>query len=1040
MNFALSETQKLIWLDQAISGNPARYNIGGYLYLDGDLSPQLLETSIRCILFTQEVYSYCFTSAGNTPACHIRDAAQVFALRLIDFTKEDDPNSAALSWMEEDFQLPFLIEDNYLFRFLLLRTAEREHYLYTKIHHLIGDGWSFKLSMDQLSGAYDSLLKGSLISKNLFKYRDYIEDDLAYHSSISWMEDRDYWTQEYTVPPEDIFRERQTTLSYNNRANAHTLLLGKETRDRLLLFARENKVSLFHVFLGILTIYFSRTSGQSRIPVALPVLNRSKKAYKQTAGVFMNLICPIFEVDADITVEDLLASMKRKMLQCLRHQKFQYGSLVKEIDHHLSGKALYQVRVSYEEFDFNMPVGDLKGTVTALSNYQEDDPLSIYIRDYHNDSVDVRFVYNNRYFEEQDVRVMASCIEFIAATVPEQGPAAIKEILLFPDDEKDKIFQLSRGKLRQWTHRSFLDLWMESVRDHADRISISAGSDTTTYRELHHKACALAAYLQQLYTPKETLVVLLLPRTDAMVAGMLGCMLGRFMYMPVDPEEPIERLAILMQSRANALLLTCRHLGEKLLTTGIPCLFIEESSNSTGIPASPPEILVDPGDPCYILATSGSTGMPKAVEVSHGALLNYISHFKEYFTVSQQDVVLQQASVAFDTSVEEIFPILAAGGRLHIQIDRRELMQMSKTIRSAGITILSSTPMVLQFLDKAGPYPSLRLVISGGDSLIPAQIGNFMADGIPVFNTYGPTESTVCVSYASVKAGQDPIPIGKPIANCNVYVMDKCRRLQPPGREGEIYLGGAGLASGYYKDPILTNELFGYGQDTGSERLYKTGDYGRYHHNGDLYFLGRKDNQVKIRGIRIETGELERMLSEHPMISGATVMSYSKNDPLLVAFITLTNAAQNTGLEERELRTYVRRYLPAYLAPAHFIIIREMPLTVQGKIDEKKLELLFRDIQMRQRSDEIIAPVTAIERSLIKIWERLLQKTSISMVDNFFSMGGDSLKAVALINAIADEFSIELSIAEIFSHPEANDMSGLIRSRIDEKFDVLELC
>jgi amino acid adenylation domain-containing protein len=947
----------------------------------------------------------------------------------------------AHKWMDKDFSIPFQITDNnkYLFQIKLLKITADTHYCYAKIHHIIGDGWSFKLLLNQLASIYNDLSAGTTPAIQQYRYSDYVLDDAAYQQSVLAADDQQFWLGEYEIHPPELFKKNEPHSNDDAPAGTATLFVPAALKQQLHAVAAENKSSVFQVIMSLILVYFARTRQVDKIAAALPVLNRPKKVYKHTAGVFMNLICPVFNIDTEHSLPKLLHEIRTKMYTCLKHQRYQYGNLVKDLLTAHAGKPVYQLRVSYEDFDFNAPFQGITTSTTALSNHFEIEPLSVYIRDYNDQGFDVRLIYNKDYFNADMIANISMALMNLMSEITSLLHTPIAEWPVLVKEEKEQILSFSRGRRNNWPYKTYIDLWRDTVKSYPDNIAVSAGQDHFSYRVIDLKVSALTNSLlhNTSYRQGET-IALLLPRNASMVIGMLGCMHAGVAFMPIDPEEPVGRIYNFLKSGDCRKLIVSGDLLNDVNWSDVEMIRME-SLTINNEPASVQE--VSPVEGCYVIHTSGSTGTPKAVAVSHQSFINYVCHFQQYFSLTAQDVVLQHAAVSFDIAMEEIFPILGVGGRLCILEDRKNIKKIIDVLEQEKISIISSTPLVLKHLNEQLDRTALRLVISGGDVLRPAYIDQFIARNLPVYNTYGPTECTICATYHQVDKEETGIAIGKPITNCDVYILNNQGGLQPAGVEGEICIGGAGVAIGYINDPALTKEKFIDHELAPNGKIYRTGDTGRYTTAGILEYTGRNDAQLKVRGIRIEPGEIERAIMEYPGVRTAIVMAVQEPvyGKIPVAFV-IFDTEENNASQLHALRTFLRGRLPEYMMPGKTIPVTDIPLNTQGKPDKAALiHLMQTDTPIREYTT-LASPANPTEQTLMEIWINILEMTDISVTDNFFDLGGHSLKAAALVTAIYERFDVDISIAEIFAAPTIQQLSDLISQHENSQYEYVELC
>ncbi|MEO5562066.1 MAG: amino acid adenylation domain-containing protein, partial [Chitinophagaceae bacterium] len=1013
-------SQKLIWMDQAISGESAKYNIGGYARLEGDLQYEHLNAAISAVLKSQEVYSAIFTEENGELHYQVNSAGENYQIELLDLLGHEDPELEAIEWMNADFSKAFNLENQYLFRFKLIRINKQKHLWYAVIHHLIGDGWSFQLLLNQTAAFYNAFCKGQPLSSTFFKYSDYAEEDHQYYQSSEMEANRSYWLEEYKELPPALFSQ-QYHVKRNNPAGSETLRIDIELKKHLHKVAEANNVSLFHIIVGLLIVYFSRTTQQKTIGIGVPVLNRTKKVYRHTAGIFMNLLSLKFDIIEEDTFSTVLQAIKRKMSASLRHQKYQYGNLVKDLKLPQNRKLLHDIRVSYEDFDFTSDFGGLAAQAIALSNYTEVDPLAIYIREYTGQGFDIRFIYNTGYFTPDKIQSVCKSLQFMMEQLQTDTNYPVHLTQVVDKEASQLILALAAGAVRPQCP-GFLQRWAQSVLMFPEQTGISFDGRDFTYEEIDKRARCLANRIISLQGggPRQK-VVILLPRSEKIVIGMLACMMAGATYVPVDPEYPEEQISYILKDAGCNILIN----DASVVVSSFNHLQLKVISVDDSVTISNQRIdkVIDDEDPCYIIYTSGSTGHPKGVVISYQSLSDYVATFLEYFSINEKDVVLQQASVGFDTSVEEIFPILAAGGRLHILEHRKDLVELKATLDSESITILSTNPWAIRFLDNESLPVSLRILISGGDVLKQEYIKNIIETGISVYNTYGPTESTVCASYYKVRKEDQVIPIGCPITNRKLYLLDEYLNLLPIGTEGEICIGGSGLALEYLNREELTKEKFVNDPFKAGEKLYRTGDIGIMLNDGNILFKGRKDHQVNFRGYRIETPEIETIINEQDGVSFSIVdVCEVDHDPLLVAYIKYNKKLQWSS---REWRQVLAKRLPVHMIPDVWIELDELPLLPNGKVNRKELPVV--DVSMlTTNKSEIVSPSTKVEKQMHRLWQTILKQQNISIDDSFFENGGHSLNIVQLIVGIKQEFNVRIGMHDVFERDTIRQQAELI--------------
>jgi len=1013
--YNLTVSQKLIWLDQLISDGSSKYNIGGYACLQGPLNEVLYHQAIRMVLASQEVYASLFFDSADGPACFIGDVQAYYQDETMDLSTLANPEGAAIDWMRKDFGTAFKMEKSWLFTFRLIKIDANTHFWYAKIHHLISDGWSFRLLLNQAAEAYRELSKDAGYTMPLYRYSDYVLDDETYYGSDASASDRDFWLQEYRQVPAELLPRHPFAIEEGDHtgSGSEVLYLSGETKAGLKRIADNNRVSLFHVFMSLFLIYFSRTRQQGDMAIGVPVLNRGKKIYKQTAGVFMNLLPIRFDLEAAGTFGEVLQVVKQKMLAVLKRQRYQYGNLVKDL--RLPGnKLLYDIRVSYEDFDFADDFGGLKASAVAFSNHEETDKLAIYLRDYHGEGFDVRLVYRKDHFTQAMVQSVCQSLEELVGVLMAEGDLVPDKVNLLGQTEKEQLLFHAKGPVAERATNSVWELWGQSKVLNRNRIAVSCCNGSFTYGEIDRLVMAVLPQLQEKAARHGGKIALLLPRSEQMITGILASMGAGLCYIPLDIETPARRIELILQDAGCTLVLTAagvlenRPSSEDIEVLEMEALLDGEEAREAVQPIAP-----NGDSPCYIIYTSGTSGTPKGVVISHASMADYVCSFGDYFQITAADSFLQQSSISFDTSVEEIFPCLAAGGRLHILENRRDLAGFVEAIEREGITVISTTPFVVKYLNEQSLPSSVRMVISGGDVLKPVYTHRILQQGIAVYNTYGPTEATVCAAYYRVQAEDIVIPIGKPIANKEIYVLDEHLQMQPFGVEGDLFIAGMGLASGYVNSKGLTEEKFVAHFLKPGKKMYRTGDTGIVLPDGNIIFKGRKDSQLNYRGYRIEAAEVERAVLHLPGIAECIVeIKEFQDTPLLAVYLKMADQSTNSPVEWKQA---LRRTLPSYMVPDVWVVLEEWPLLLNGKVDRKGLPAI-EAAMLRSSEDALSLPQSVMEAQMVEIWREVLQQDLIGTNESFFERGGHSLNIMQLVNHYARAFEVKVGIADLFRH------------------------
>jgi tyrocidine synthetase-3 len=957
---------------------------------------------------------------------------------------------------------PFTFFNSGLFYFAYIRFNRQESGFYIKIHHIISDGWTIKLLIEEIDTLYRQLRAEQPREHAPGpSYIQYIRDEKTYLHSRQAQEDREFWHRTLLPIPEAdtlLFKERNLM---DIRGGVEFLTFPTGLRNRMHLYCKEHKTTLFKLIFAGLSIYMARAAGNGDIAVGSAGHNRSTPLHKQTVGMFVSTIPFRVQVEEELSFADFIKKIGRDINHIVgNHQKYPFDLLIDEI------KGAYRQDL-HKLLDVNLVGhGDIRAERFKIRLHfpgYESSPIAIHIN-FNNLEIhgilQLEYYYQRALFSPADIRDMHRGIVNILDDALEYPGKKIDQVEWITDKEKQRIlFRFNDTEKPYPLDKTFPGRFREQVEKRPDNIALrgvdpkfaagnamqiqnSNGKDSEhhlTYRELDKKSHRLAGALRSKGVERNTIVVIMMRPSVEMIIGLLGILKAGGAYLPVEPGYPEDRIEYMIKDS-----------GAKILLSG-DSSYLSESVGSV----LPRFLSSHPSDPAYVIYTSGSTGRPKGVLVEHGNLMAYLTAFENQFTLTPDDTVIQQASFAFDAFVEELYPILSKGGVLAIPgHDRvRDIARLVKFMIRHCVTFITASPLLLNELNKvvaAGVIGlRIRIYISGGDVLNTGYIDELLKTG-EVYNTYGPTESTVCAAYYKCQE-EVPfnVPIGKPIANYKLYILDKKKRLLPVGMGGELWVSGPGVTRGYLNNPGLTEEKFKravishwslrissspHYPITLSHHhpIYKTGDLSRWLADGNIQFLGRIDTQVKIRGFRIELGEIEHRLLQYPGIKEVAVIAREDRtgEKYLCAYIAGEGDIRIPGVQE-----HLSGKLPHYMIPSYFVQLDKIPLTAAGKVDRRALPE-----PTIKKGDNYIAPRDEVERKLAKIWADVLQidEDLIGSDANFFQLGGHSLKAIILISRINKVFHINLPLKKIFTTPTIKGVSEYIKSKEEKPYASIE--
>jgi amino acid adenylation domain-containing protein len=789
--------------------------------------------------------------------------------------------------------------------------------------------------------------------------------------------------------------------------------------------------------LAAFQVLLHRYTGQDDIAVGSPIAGRTRTETEGLIGFFVNTLVLRTKLSGDPTFKELLSRVRITALQAYEHQDLPFEKLVEELnpERSQSQTPLFQVSLAVQNVpQSNLDIPELKVTPVEInSSTAKFDLAAAFIE--HEREMTVRIEYRRELFEAATIERMFGHFERLLEGIVANPEQRISKLPLLNDAEKHQLLVKWNDTRAEYPKdQSIHELFEEQVERTPEAVAVVYEDQQMTYRELNQKANQLAHYLGERGVRAEALIAVFMERSLEMVIAILGVLKAGGAYVPIDPDTPTDRLKFMLQDTQTPLILTQERFSsylEEFVDQRI-CLDSawEELSRES---QENPKSQVDGETAAYTIYTSGSTGTPKGVINVHGGLRNRLQWMQESYQLTAADRVLQKTPFTFDVSVWEFFWPLISGATLVIARPggHRDSAYLLQVIQSKRITTMHFVPSMLGvFLQEAGVEncPSLKRVFCSGEALsYELQQLFFERIGAPLHNLYGPTEASIDVTAWKCRGDRDRtvVPIGRPIANTQVYILDQYLAPVPIGVVGEIHIGGLGLARGYLNQPELMAEKFIYRSFEGepARRLYKTGDLARYLADGNIEFLGRIDNQVKLRGYRIELGEIEAVLVQHPMVQSSVVVvrEDEPGDKRLVGYVV---ARLKETFDAAEVRQYLKHKLPEYLIPAALVLLDELPLTPSGKVDRRALPAP--DQNGLQLANVYQPPRTPTEETLVTIWGKVLKLDKVGIYDNFFDVGGHSLLGTQVMSRIRSAFSIDLPLRHMFESPTVAEMADVI--------------
>ncbi|MEH2367591.1 amino acid adenylation domain-containing protein [Nostoc sp.] len=1035
----LSFAQQRMWFLYQLESQSPFYNEGLQLRVAGVLNIEALQQSINEITSRHEILRTTFPAVDGKPL-QIISPSLAMNIPVLDLQGLEE--SEVQQIVTKEARQPFDLSNGPLLRVTLLRLEPESHVLVLIMHHIITDGWSMGIFIQELSSLYRAFnLSSPLLLPELpIQYADFAVWQRQWLTEEIQKQQLNYWKQQLANAPPllELPTDKPRPPVQTFCGATQKFQIDQNLSKQIKTFSQQSGATLFHTLLAAFVVLMFRYSGQNDICIGSPIANRNRREIESLIGFFVNTLVLRHQIEGNPSFDEFLSQVRQVATSAYTHQDVPFEQVVEALqpERSLSYNPLFQVVFVLENFlldTLELPDVTLTPQFVERGTSQFDLTLAVWET---KAGLIGSWEYNSDLFEPDTIARMTSHFQTLLAAIIANPHQPIGELPLLSQPERHQLLVEWNDTYTPHPHSKCIhELFEEQVEKTPDAIAVVYENESLTYQQLNLRANQLAHYLRSLGVKPEVLVGICIERSSKtlpkasplMVVGLLGILKAGGAYVPLDPAYPQERLAFMLADAQVSVLLT----QESLVTTLPPhqaqvvCL---DSATFSAIAENLPHT-VTTDNLAYVIYTSGSTGRPKGVQIEHRGLLNLVFWHQQAFAVSSLDRVTQVAGVAFDACGWEIWPYLTAGASIHFPNDeiRLDPEQLRDWLLSKAITIsFLPTPMAEKILSLNWPAnAALRTLLTGGD-----QLHQYPSTSHPfeVVNNYGPTENTVVATSGTVPKRQQaylPPAIGRAIANTQVYILDSLLQPVPIGVTGELYIGGESLARDYLHRPDLTAERFISNPFAPEGRLYRTGDLVRYQVDGNIEFLGRIDRQVKIRGFRIELSEIEAILTQHPQVRDAVAIA--REDIPGVKSLAAYIIPELTQPTSNELRLFLKSKLPSYMVPASFTFLEVLPITPNGKVDRRALPV------PEFESDEstgFVSPRTHTQEVLAKIWRDVLVLKQVGIHDNFFELGGDSIISMQII-AKANQAGLKLTPKQLFQYQtiaELAAVAGIINS------------
>jgi len=1048
--FPTSFAQQRLWfIDQLAPGNPF-YNVSTALRLTGSLNLTALKQTFNEIVCRHETLRTTFAVTQGQPVQAISPTLTI-PLPVIDLRNHprQERETQARRLATEEAGRPFHLTTGPLLRTMLLQLDEAEYVLLLNLHHIVADGWSIGVLIRELGTLYKAFLenKPSPLPALPIQYADFAEWQREWLQGVEANDHSPlqtqlaYWQKQLdgiSVLHLPTDRLRPAVPTY--RGAKQFLELPHSLSQGLEALSHQEDVTLFMTLLAAFQTLLYHYTQQEDIVIGSPIANRNHSEIEGLIGFFVNSLVLRNDLSANPTFRELLNRVREVTLSAYAHQDLPFEKLVEELHclRELSHHPLFQVVFSLQNTP--MELLDLPGL--TLSPFEFDSKTAKLDLEFHLwqglENLNGLVVYSTDLFDDTTITRMLGHFQTLLESIVADPEQRLSELSILTEAERHQLLvEFNHNQSQIPNPKSqilpfFHQLFEAQVEKTPDAIAVDFEDVQITYSELNIQANQLAHHLQQLGVMPDVLVGICVERSPEMIVGLLGILKAGGAYLPLDPTYPQEHLNFILEDAKVSVLVTQRQLLERLGSPSVSIVCLDNHREAIACQSQEnPTCCLTSHNLAYVIYTSGSTGQPKGVLLKHRGLSNLAQAQIQVFNLQASHRILQFASLSFDASIFEIVMALQTGACLNLAkkeslLPGKALLQL---LREKAITHVTFPPAVLALLPTES-LPTLQTIICAGESCSDDIVKRWWNSGRQFFNAYGLTEATVWSTVAEITSVNQKPLIGRPIANTQIYILDQHLQPLPIGIPGELYIGGDGVGEGYINRPKLTAERFIPNPVSDQERsqLYKTGDLARYLPNGNIEFLGRLDNQVKIRGYRIELPEIETVLSHYQSVQETVVIAKENvsGDKYLVAYIVPNSKPTPTTIQ---LREFLKEKLPEYMIPTAFIMLDSLPLTSNGKVDRCALKVL--DTPSRLIDKAFIAPHTPIESTLAKIWSEVLNIERVSIHDNFFDLGGNSLLAVRLLERIHKQFERDLPLSALFLNPTIESLASSLCSETD---------
>ncbi|MCH2195462.1 non-ribosomal peptide synthetase [Kordia sp.] len=1035
-SYPISDAQRRLWVLSQYDGGSVAYNIPSSIPMPGEYDIESLQKAINAVIDRHEILRTVFREDENGEVKQwVLNREDIhFNIEYKDFRNETDKAIAVENYIRENSSKEFDLVNGPLLRVALIQTQDKEYVFYYNMHHIISDGWSMEILRENIMVYYEAFVSNTTpaIADLSVQYKDYASWQLKQLETETFQKHKSYWLNSLSgkLPVLDMpsTKLRPKIQTYNGYVL--NTFIDTKTSNLLRAYSKENGGSLFISLLAVFKVLLYKYTNQKDIIIGSPVAGREHTNLQDQIGFYVNTLALRNQIDPTESFNTFYKRIKQNTLEAYNHQMYPFDRLVEDLkikkdvtrgtifDLMLvlqnNGENRVELGFSEEQLNTVIELGHSRAKFDLSATFEE---MGVNI------SFDLE--YNTDIYDKEIIERMMQHYKKLMRSLLTQPNESISQIDFVSEQEKQILTSVFNNTEADYpTNNTIVDVFKAQVQKTPNNIALVFENCQLTYKQLDEKSNQLARFLAANYEINtEDFISIQLDRSEWMIVAILAVLKTGAAYVPVQPDYPQERIDYIEKDTQ------CKAIINQALLAQF---------QAGQYSSAPVEVTVQPENLAYIIYTSGSTGTPKGVMLEHKTVVNLAYAQIQEFGITAEENILQSSSITFDASVEQMFIALLSGAKLSVASKALLLdtERLADYIENNAITHIHSVPSFLKLIPRRN-YSALKRVISGGDNCSVELAKSWAQNNVRFYNEYGPTETTITAieSYYTedMVARRGDMPIGKPLSNYRVYILDEFLNIAPVGVMGEICISGDVLARGYLNLPEVTAEKFIDNPFENGKKLYKTGDLGKWMDDGSIEFIGRKDNQVKVRGYRIELGEIEDALTQIQTIKSTVVLAKETlaGEKELVAYFT-----SDTEFTSEDLRDELNKKLPNYMIPAYYVQLEEFPLTATGKIDRKNLPNP-KNANLSS-GDEYVAPRNEMETQIVDIWQEILQLDKVGVEEDFFRLGASSLKSIRLVNMYNKIFGVKVSLKDIFSYTDIESHVRLIKSSKQEKYIEIE--